>query len=71
MADSTVPVIVVPRTVIQEPVYLARGNRQLLRGGVSLTISSRLALLKSSRYFSFANFLLNHLMSGEEAHRVR
>ena len=49
MAGSTVPVTVVPGTIIQEPICLARRNIRRSRGGRSLKISSRLEFLTSSQ----------------------
>ena len=51
MADSTVPVNVVPRTVFQEPVCLERRNRRQSKALRVSTIPSSLALLMSSWFF--------------------
>ena len=50
MAVSTVPVTVVQRTVIQEPVCLAHRNSQKLRVLRSLTIPFSLALFILSQF---------------------
>ena len=51
MDDSTVPVTMVPHTVIQEPLCLARRNMQWSKASRVSTITSSLDLLTASQVF--------------------
>ena len=66
VADSTVPVTVVPHTVIKEPVFLARGMRR--RSGDSRSSTSPLILASLIPFFidslEISDFVHNNILTG-------